>query len=608
MRRLAFITLTIAAGLLGLSCSTSDAGESASTGGSGATGGSATTGGATSALGGDPTTGGSSAAGGATTSGGAPTDGGSPTKGGAAVSSGGTGSGSPGGSGGSITPAGGSAGNPAGGSEGGWTSGGQSSLGGAESGGRSSGGFAGSAGGGGGAGGAAPQQGLLATYFREFYTPEETHVTRRVDYDWSDVGPLEDFPRVQFSARYEGQLVPEFSEVYTLETSSDDGVRLWVNTELLIDNWTTHDAETDTVEIDLEAGAAYSIRLEYFQLWTGAELQFFWSSASQPREVVPAERTIPAAARTETAPLLPPYDNPVTTDGWPDPGVMQVPGSGTEPTVYYLVATAGSFPIRRSLNLIEWENTGSSLLPGGVAPWAADGGRNWAPELHYIGGKYLAYYTASAPQEGIRDNPLAIGAAIADSPTGPYTHRETPIVPAGDYGTIDATAFVDDDGTPYLYWKTDGNCCGVKTGIWVQELNPDGMSLKETADPVLLIENEDPWEAHVIEGPWVIHRGDYYYMFYSADSYMDPYKTGVARATSPVGPFEKLGSPILIGDDAVQGPGHGTVLNVHGQDVFVHHGWVDGNGRYLFVSPITWADGWPSIGDGTTPESVPHWP
>ena len=63
-----------------------------------------------------------------------------------------------------------------------------------------------------------------------------------------------------------------------------------------------------------------------------------------------------------------------------------------------------------------------------------------------------------------------------------------------------------------------------------------------------------------------------------------------------------------VGDDAVQGPGHGTVLNVHGQDVFVHHGWVDGNGRYLFVSPITWADGWPSIGDGTTPESVAHWP
>jgi xylan 1,4-beta-xylosidase len=83
----------------------------------------------------------------------------------------------------------------------------------------------------------------------------------------------------------------------------------------------------------------------------------------------------------------------------------------------------------------------------------------------------------------------------------------------------------------------------------------------------------------------------------------------VARATSPTGPFEKYASnPILVGDDDVQGPGHGSVLQVGDHTIFIHHGWVNGNGRYLFISPITWENEWPRIDDGTVPLGPMPWP
>jgi uncharacterized repeat protein (TIGR01451 family) len=107
-----------------------------------------------------------------------------------------------------------------------------------------------------------------------------------------------------FSIRWTGQIIPTYSETYTFTTTSDDGVRLYVNDELLIDNWTNHTATNNSAQITLVAGKAYDIRMDYYQYQVVAVAELKWSSASQPEEVVPASAltsTPVATAGTLTA-------------------------------------------------------------------------------------------------------------------------------------------------------------------------------------------------------------------------------------------------------------------------------------------------------------------
>jgi hypothetical protein len=92
----------------------------------------------------------------------------------------------------------------------------------------------------------------------------------------------------QFSARWTGEIAPKFSEEYTFATRSNDGVRLWIDDQLVIDNWTDHSETEDKGAIRLEAGRKHRLKLEYFYAGGWGVTRLFWSSASQPREAVPA--------------------------------------------------------------------------------------------------------------------------------------------------------------------------------------------------------------------------------------------------------------------------------------------------------------------------------
>ena len=218
---------------------------------------------------------------------------------------------------------------------------------------------------------------------------------------------------------------------------------------------------------------------------------------------------------------------------------------------------------------------------------------------------YVAYYTASDAR-----GKLAIGLAHATSPEGPYTDLGEPLI-QHDIGVIDANYFADDDGKKFLYWKVDGNQRrGGRTPILVRELSSDGRSFKPGSTAREVFNNDaSSWEGPLVEGTWVIKRDGFYYMFYSADVYDARYKTGVARASSPLGPFVRKGPAILTNNATWVGPGHGSVVSKGGVDWFVHHARpTDGagnaiteKGRYVVLSRLQWEDGWPSIEGGTTP-------
>lgn len=110
-------------------------------------------------------------------------------------------------------------------------------------------------------------------------------------------------------------------------------------------------------------------------------------------------------------------------------------------------------------------------------------------------------------------------------------------------------------------------------------------------------------------------RDGTYYLFYSGNVYDHRYRTGVARSSSVTGPFEKHGAPTLTNNGRWVGPGHGSVLLLDDEHVFVYHAWPalpDGThdtakGRHVLVDRVRWEGGWPAISDGTasvTPQ--PH--
>jgi len=90
-----------------------------------------------------------------------------------------------------------------------------------------------------------------------------------------------------YSVRWTGQVMPARSGTYTFTTLSDDGVRLWVNGQTLIDNWTPHGTTEDSGTVELEGGRRYDIRLEFFQGVGGATIRLLWSGEGLAREIVP---------------------------------------------------------------------------------------------------------------------------------------------------------------------------------------------------------------------------------------------------------------------------------------------------------------------------------
>jgi hypothetical protein len=448
-----------------------------------------------------------------------------------------------------------------------------------------------------------PPHGFRAQYFESYLDLALERIDPAIAFSWADGAPDPSLSPDRFSARWTGTLVPPASGTYAIATMNDDGVRVTIGDAIVIDDWRGHFPERHEGSIDLVAGVETPIEIEYFEIDMTAELTLLWTIPGGVEAPIAAEHVLARPSSDLEGPK-PPFANPVVPFDCPDPGVL------ADGSTFYMVCTGGSFPIRRSRDLVRWEDTGASVLPSGAPPWAANGFRNWAPELHRVGDRYVAYFTSVNG-----GNVLSIGAAWADDPLGPYTDRGGPLVEHGD-GVIDGNYFRDDDGRHYLFYKIDGNAHGRATPIFVRELAPDGLSFAEGSSATqVLVNDRGTWEGGVVEASWTVRRDGTYYLFYSGNVYDSRYRTGVARASSVTGPYEKLGPPILGNDGRWVGPGHGSVVRVGDEDWFFYHAWNAAGGghdaargRFGLLDRISWEGGWPRIGDGTPSEGVQRWP
>ena len=132
-----------------------------------------------------------------------------------------------------------------------------------------------------------------------------TRTDATVNFTWGTGSPAANVQADNFSVAWTGQLYAPVTGNYTFSTISTDGVRLWVNGQLVINNWTNHNSTTNTsAAVGLTAGASYVIRLEYYEATGDATARLRWAYPGQSTQVIPQSRLYPGSVPTNQAPTV----------------------------------------------------------------------------------------------------------------------------------------------------------------------------------------------------------------------------------------------------------------------------------------------------------------
>jgi arabinan endo-1,5-alpha-L-arabinosidase len=298
----------------------------------------------------------------------------------------------------------------------------------------------------------------------------------------------------------------------------------------------------------------------------------------------------------------PTFQNPVFEPVLADPSIIK-----GEDGNYYAYGTEDDWgdgegskyiPIIKSSNLTDWKYVGNAFTDKSRPTWKQGG--LWAPDIQHYNGKYYLYYSLST----WGDYDPGIGVSTSESPDGRFedhgqVFRSSEI---GVENSIDPF-FIEDNGVPYLFW-------GSFHGIYGVELSEDGM--KPKGEPFQVAGN-------AYEAPYIMKRNDYYYFFGSLGSCCEgeksTYRVSVARSKSIKGPYADKkgvdilvseGTPVLAGGDNYVGPGHNAIItDDKDKDWIIYHA-IDkkdpkldsgATRRPLFIDPLVWKDGWPSVKD-----------
>ncbi|NVP17437.1 hypothetical protein HUU51_01845 [Candidatus Gracilibacteria bacterium] len=100
--------------------------------------------------------------------------------------------------------------------------------------------------------------------------------TNSVNFNWGTLSPDSSVPADYFTSSYEGYIQTSTTGIHTFRTNSDDGVRLYIDGNLIIDNWTNHGPTYDYGNYTLTAGTSYNIRLEFYENTGRALIQLDW--------------------------------------------------------------------------------------------------------------------------------------------------------------------------------------------------------------------------------------------------------------------------------------------------------------------------------------------
>ncbi|KAL4893238.1 putative arabinan-endo 1,5-alpha-L-arabinase [Aspergillus ambiguus] len=288
---------------------------------------------------------------------------------------------------------------------------------------------------------------------------------------------------------------------------------------------------------------------------------------------------------------------------FPDPAVISTDDG------YYAFATSNgtiNAQVAHSSDFNSWVLLdGVDALPGPFPDWVDEKEHPdiWAPDVIQLNdGTFVMYFSATA-----RDDPSkhCVGAATSQSVKGPYKPEANVIsCPLEQGGAIDASAFLDDDGTRYIVYKVDGNSLNTgddmhPTPIMLQRMEADAVT--PTGDPIQLIDRGNA-DGPLVEAPSLVHRDGVYYLSFSSNMFNTMYyDMSWATASSITGPWTKStdpGAPLLSSGDMstagpLGGPG-GADFREDGAAILFHafnNGKDTQDGRGTWAANIKLADG-----------------
>lgn len=227
-------------------------------------------------------------------------------------------------------------------------------------------------------------------------------------------------------------------------------------------------------------------------------------------------------------------------------------------------------------DMVNWQYLGAQVSTETFA-WAKQGDRAWAAQAVERNGKWYWYLCCNTS-----DGKDALAVAVADQPEGPWRDAIGGPLATG-FGFIDPTIFIEDDGTPYLFW---GN-----KGFWYGELNDDMISFKHGyqevpgyTDPKSFgeLQSKMDWSigkermmTQYEEGPWVSKHNGTYYAVYPAGGVPEY----MAYSTAPTihGPWAFRGR---IMDEAQNSfTIHGGNITFKGHHYMFYHNGILPNGQ-----------------------------
>ena len=304
----------------------------------------------------------------------------------------------------------------------------------------------------------------------------------------------------------------------------------------------------------------------------------------------------------DNLPSIVKYENPVINENCPDPSIIKASDG-----YFYVYTTQNNLPgniqyipIHKSKDLVHWEYIGSVFDDSNHPTWVPNA-KLWAPDINYINGKYVLYYSLGV-WAGTYDS--AIGVAIADKPEGPFTDQGKVLdyTSHGVNNSIDQF-YIEDNGNKYLIW-------GSFHGIYAVELTDDGLAVKEGSQKIQLAGNQ-------IEGSYIAQHNGYFYLIGSSGSCCEgknsTYHLIFGRSKDVLGPYvtqdgkrmlDGAGDLLLQGNSKWAGTGHNAefVQDDEGNDWIIYHAYRkthDSIGRLLMLDRVYWNDWGPYIKGNT---------
>lgn len=160
--------------------------------------------------------------------------------------------------------------------------------------------------------------GLLGEYFNNNHLQGEPLVRRldeRLDFTWGVRPPAEGITEKQFSVRWSGTLRPTQSGRHVFHSRSHDSeYRVWVDEKLVIDTWTVPRNGPQRGELLLEAGRAYSVRVDYRKTRFFSGMQFGWHHSDGG--AAETAKCVELARRADVAIVTAGWDNVSEAEGF----------------------------------------------------------------------------------------------------------------------------------------------------------------------------------------------------------------------------------------------------------------------------------------------------